>query len=487
MKMTRRFSLTHLFLLSLLGYLILPIWFPLIPRYQEALADIVTFTPTLLAGLAYAGLVTGLFLLCWLAYRRIKADKPTHRLQHILLSSFLLGLPLLLVYPINANDVFRYFMRGRITVVHHSNPFTQSPSEFADDPYLHLTGEWVDATSPYGPLWESIDALVVWLTQSDLLLALVSFKLIGLLAHIGCGWLLYQILAQRPENERLATTLVWCWNPALLFMFVIDAHNDAVMLLTLLLGILVLTKWQRSVLGLGLMWLAPLIKIIGVIAIPFYFLSIVRRLPSTRQRLSFTMQVALVCLGLSVIAFAPFGSPQAMLVRLLNESQAGGGFSLVAMIVLVMRDWMGVDVGNLRLLVRGATILGGLGGVWFLWLAWRGRGAERVSAETTFLYLLTAFKYRIWYSTWIYPFALLDTDPRRHHVAFLFLLTSQLSVVLYGHMWRHILLNSNTLTHVIAVPFVFALPLIIAYWLRNQAQNNLPREREVDSSPTGGG
>ena len=82
--------------LSLALYLLLPLIFPLLPNYDAVpLADVRTFTPTLLEGLGYALLVALLYLFYLLAYR---AGRRTGlRLVHILGISLLLALPLLLV------------------------------------------------------------------------------------------------------------------------------------------------------------------------------------------------------------------------------------------------------------------------------------------------------------------------------------------------------------------------------------------------------
>ncbi|MCA9995764.1 MAG: polyprenol phosphomannose-dependent alpha 1,6 mannosyltransferase MptB, partial [Anaerolineales bacterium] len=259
--------LPTLFFLTLLGYLLLLRLFPLIPRYnQTPLADVRTFTPSLGAGLAYGLLLLALYGLYGLAYQRLQTSQKDHAkaqrrkdklvlfaplrlcvkffnsasLPFILLTTAVFALPLLFTYPINANDVYRYFIRGRITAVYATSPYSQPPASFATDPYLPLAGEWADATSPYSPVWELTAAAITHLAPDNLLLGLLLFKLLGLGLHLLTAVLIHHILKPQPTHNRLAATLLWAWNPALLLFFVTDAHNDTLMLLWLTLGILVL-------------------------------------------------------------------------------------------------------------------------------------------------------------------------------------------------------------------------------------------------------
>ena len=69
----------------------------------------------------------------------------------------------------------------------------------------------------------------------------------------------------------------------------------------------------------------------------------------------------------------------------------------------------------------------------------------RSTADIFFAYLLQALNFRIWYAAWPFPWLLLDagtgpqTLPARYRLRYglWFLLTSQLSVILYGHVRVH--------------------------------------------------
>jgi hypothetical protein len=451
---------------SLAGYVLIARWFPLAPFFDRSpLADIRTFTPSLLSGLGYAVWLCIAFALYVAAYRKVQQMERPPSLVAILLATALFGLPLLQTFPVNATDVYRYVIRGRVSSYYGQSPFSVPPDAYPTDPFLPLAGEWAGETSPYGPIWELSAGAVTRISQADLYLGLILFKVIGLFVHLLLALLTWSILAKVETNRRVARTLLWAWNPALLLMLVVDAHNDGLMLLWLLLGLWIV-RLGRPTAGFLVMLLAPLTKPIGILPLPFFFLYLWRQMPTARTKARFFLLTATGGLILVTLAFLPFGSPLDLAQRLLREASSGGGFSISVLIVLVARNLgSGLSVAAMS---RVATIVFGLAVVFLLWLAWRGRSPLRGAADIFLAYVLQALNFRIWYSVWPFPWVLLDVDEsetasfRRRYGLWL-LLTAQLSVVIYGHVRVFALGRNHFPAHIIGVPFTFALPLILAF------------------------
>ncbi|NJN53456.1 MAG: polyprenol phosphomannose-dependent alpha 1,6 mannosyltransferase MptB [Anaerolineae bacterium] len=291
--------LALLVLLSLAGYGLMQFWFPLAPYYRQVpLADVRDFTLSLAAGGAYGLLVIALYGLYWLAFRLTQQGQLRLRVSFILGTAVLFSLPLLFTYPINASDVFRYLIHGRLTSFHQTNPYLTPPNAFPQDPFLPLAGEWAGETSPYGPLWEMGAAAIATVTGDNLYAGLLLFKLLGLAAFVACGWLIWWLLAHTAPTVRLGLTLLWAWNPALLSIFVVDAHNDVLMLVWLLLGYGVL--WRgHAVAGMSLMFLAVLTKPIALLPLLFFFLAAWLAQPDGAARRRFVGGTAVTCLLLT--------------------------------------------------------------------------------------------------------------------------------------------------------------------------------------------
>lgn len=483
----RRLPLWVIFLLSLAGYWLLRWWFPFYPHHASApLLDVRSFSPTLAAGLGYGALLCGLFGLHALAHERVRQHLPRRPLLTILFGSLLFALPLLTTFPINATDLYRYVIRGRVQSAYGQNPYEMPPSAFPDDPYLPLAGEWAGETTPYGPVWELIAGAVTGAAPGNLWLNLLSFKAILTLAFLLTGALLWWTLAAGPDRPPPATNagrlLLWAWNPALLLIFVVDGHNDALMLFWLVLGwYLVRQRW--STLGFLIAVLGALTKPIGLLALPFLFLAAWQNAARANSRvLSFRLAgltpllygsqirfalAAAVGSGLLVtLAFFPFGSPLELIGRLLREATEFAGFSPATLLFLLAQrlEWP-VTTAQISLVT---TVLFGLAAMWLGWLALCGRATCRSIADIFTVYVWQALAFRIWYAAWPLAGLLLDDDSRtsrrRLRAGLWFLFTTQFSVIIYGHVWQFLLGHDFLWSHLIGIPFTFGLPWLLAGW-----------------------
>jgi hypothetical protein len=454
--------------LSFLGYLLLAVWFPLQPHFNVyPLADIRDFTPSLGEGLAYGLLLLALFGLYALAYQRVRHMAGAPRLAVLLLTAVLFCLPLLQTFPVNATDIYRYVIRGRVASVYGENPYESPPAAFPDDPFLPLAGEWAGETSPYGPVWELLAATVTSLTRGNLLAGLLAFKLVGLLTFIASGALIWFILPAAPPQRRLGYTLLWAWNPALLLTFIGDAHNDALMIFWLLLGLWLIRRYSVT-LGFLVMLLAPLTKPIALLPLPLFFIAGWRNFAALKERLRFLLVTAVGGLILLFLAFLPFGSPLELAARLLREATNNPGFSLSTLILLLfVRLNLPPPIEQMALL--GSLLFGGLA-LWLAWRSWHGRSPIRGAADIFAGYIAQALAFRLWYAAWPFPWLLLDRtdngeDGRlsyRLKVGLWFLVTVQLSVLIYGHGRVFLLSGDHFLAHLIGVPFTFGLPFLLA-------------------------
>ncbi len=161
------------------------------------------------------------------------------------------------------------------------------------------------------------------------------------------------------------------------------------------------------------------------------------------------------------------------------------GFSLAVMLMF-STTLVGQPISLTLLSAVGVVFTGTavLLGIWLLWRTWRGRSPERSIADIFGVYILQALSFRIWYAAWPFPWLLLDdgwgdngrTEPGRSacfsyrlRVGLWFLLTSQLSVLIYGHLRIYALGGSQVAAHLIGVPFTFGLPFLLAW--RNPKEN----------------
>lgn len=198
-------------------------------------------------------------------------------LMFVLGATLLFGVTLLLLPSLPSDDVFSYILYGRISTVHAANPLIATPADFPNDPFLSLVF-WRDVRSVYGPVWLLLSSGLSLLAQAlggSLVVYVLLFKLLGLGAHLANALLIWAILGRlAPSHPRrqLVGTLAYAWNPLCLLEFCASAHNDAVMLLFLLLGVYFLVRgpgiWEVAALvALGL---SISTKYLPLILLPFY-------------------------------------------------------------------------------------------------------------------------------------------------------------------------------------------------------------------------
>ncbi len=265
-----------------------------------------------------------IFLLYLLALRRLPQYIVAYR--YILFSTSLLGVLYLLIPVVTSPDIFSYIAYARMGVIYHLNPLTTLPTAILSDPvYVHLY--WNTQPSAYGPTWVGISSLLQWLTlifgTQTLLPMVVALRLLGLAAHLCSTLLIWSIAGhlqrlqgQDAPHKRLLATLAFAWNPLLLFEASVNAHNDAPLLLLVLLAIWFLLPRKQTttgslrsyILAIVMLALATCLKLNIVLLVPFVFIFVWKK---TLRRGILTL--ALIYAGIIALLYAPFWQNGAIL------------------------------------------------------------------------------------------------------------------------------------------------------------------------------
>lgn len=180
-----------------------------------------------------------------------RSAEPPYALAFALGTTALFALTLALLPSLPSDDLFSYILYGRISAVHHANPLVVLPSDFPHDPFLQMV-YWRDVRSVYGPVWLALSgglSLVAEALGGSLALYTAIFKLLGVAAHLLNAWLVWLILSRLAPKAQLLGTLFYAWSPLCLLEFGASAHNDALMLTFLLLGVYCLTRGTNGTTG----------------------------------------------------------------------------------------------------------------------------------------------------------------------------------------------------------------------------------------------
>jgi hypothetical protein len=377
--------------------------------------------------------------------------RPQDRLLLVVMAATLaFGVTLLLLPSLPSDDVFSYTLYGRISVVHHANPLVATPADFPNDPFLSLVF-WRDVRSVYGPVWLLLSSGISLLAQGlggSLVVYVLLFKLLGLAAHLINALLIWMILGWVAPRRQLLGTLLYTWNPLCLLEFCASAHNDALMLLFLLLGVYLLVRgWEGA--ALVAFGLSISTKYVPLLLLPFFLIYVGDRLRHdgmtwARVAGALAVRIATIAATMVLTAVPYWAGPQTLGALLFSPPAQQLNNSLHESISWPLR-WLAQSTLHLstaaaRTLVDTSLKVGALVIFALLWLRElrRARSLDGMLAAwgwALLWYVLVASGwFWPWYVTWALAVVALLTQGRLTIAA---LLTATGALALYAFLPLH--------------------------------------------------
>jgi hypothetical protein len=200
-------------------------------------------TGTLLSFLGLAVLGAG-----WWRSRRLGVS-------HQRAAGVLWALPLLVAPPLASQDLHAYAGQAAL-VVAGRDPYAVGPGALPGALTAGIDDVWLDAPSPYGPVWLWLSGLVVRITGDAVVPGLLGLRLLAVLGVVLLAWALGRLAADPARALWLGVA-----NPLVLLHLVGGGHNDALMVGLLLAGLAVARG--PSVAAAVLVTLAALVKVPG--------------------------------------------------------------------------------------------------------------------------------------------------------------------------------------------------------------------------------
>ncbi|MGW1724219.1 polyprenol phosphomannose-dependent alpha 1,6 mannosyltransferase MptB [Streptomyces sp. NPDC002306] len=211
------------------------------------------------AALGLVGVYFGVVLLiaAWALLGRLvrSADPPTPRALLLVLAVW--AAPLLIAPPLFSRDVYSYLAQGAM-VDAHIDVYAHGPAQLGGPLADEVAPLWQHTAAPYGPVFLGVASALSGLTRGELPAGLIGMRLVAL---VGVALMAAALprLARHSGADPAAALWLGVLNPLVLLHLVAGAHNDAMMLGLLGLG-LVAALGGRSVLGAVLITLAALVK-----------------------------------------------------------------------------------------------------------------------------------------------------------------------------------------------------------------------------------
>ena len=209
-----------------------------------------------------------------------------------------------LIPPLFSIDLYEYIIRGRMSAIYGLNPFFNTPETISHDP-LYPMIFWKTVTTAYGPLWSLLSSFLVTITGRSVLLNIFGFKSTLLIFHLGTGLVLYRLaLAIHTEKSKYIAFL-YLFNPYILFMNLVENHNDIIMVFFLILAFYLLVK-DKFLLSTVALSLSIATKYIPILLVPLFFIYIYRKIPGIKNKVLLTIKSLSLNAGVFYLLWKPF-------------------------------------------------------------------------------------------------------------------------------------------------------------------------------------
>jgi hypothetical protein len=216
------------------------------------------------------------------------------------------GAPFAFITPIFSGDVHSYLAQGAMTMA-GLDAYRVGPAALGGPLTVNVPEIWQHTPAPYGPVFLNLAGAVTELTSRDVWTGVLGMRAFALL---GVGLLVWSVprlagfCGVRPEAALWLAVL----NPLVPLHLIGDAHNEAVMLGLMSVG-LVLALQRRPAIGVVLVTLATLVKAPAALAIAFLVPIWAQQLDGRRVQVRAAWRTALVAAGtaLTITALAGTG------------------------------------------------------------------------------------------------------------------------------------------------------------------------------------
>ena len=350
------------------------------------------------AALGLVGVYFGVVLLiaAWALLGRLirSPEPPTPRALLLVLAVW--AAPLLLAPPLFSRDVYSYLAQGAM-VDAHIDVYAHGPARLGGPLADEVAPAWQNTGAPYGPVFLVVASALSGLTRGELPAGLLGMRLVALLGVALMAAALPR-LARHSGADPAAALWLGALNPLVLLHLVAGAHNDAVMLGLLGLGLVAaLGRWP--VLGAVLVTLAALVKapaVLGLAAV------VVLQVRAGRRPAKAVLTTAVAAAATTVAATAAAGTGYGW-IRALDTPVSPHNWALTTLLGRATRallERVGSDLAPLAVPVWHAFgVVAAVVAVLVIWLRLRPRPVYALGLSLAAVAALGP-AIRPWYALW---------------------------------------------------------------------------------------
>lgn len=319
-------------------------------------------------------------------------EPPTPRALLLVLAVW--AAPLLLAPPLFSRDVYSYLAQGAM-VDAHMDVYLHGPAHLGGPLADEVAPMWRHTATPYGPVFLVMASGLSGLTEGRIPAGLIGMRLIALLG-VALMAVALPRLARHSGTDPAVALWLGALNPLVLLHLVAGAHNDAMMLGLLGVG-LVLARGRWYLLGVVLVTLAALVK--APAALGLLALVVMRGRTRWIRTTAATLTVASATTA-AVTALAGTGYGWIAALRTPVSPQNWSPTSVLGRATGTLLHGLGSDLAPLALPAwRAAGLLLTLAVVLFIWLRLRPGPVYALGLSLAVVAALGP-AVRPWYALW---------------------------------------------------------------------------------------
>jgi hypothetical protein len=306
-------------------------------------------------------------------------------------------------WPRDSTDVWSYAAYGRMTAEYGASPYLHTPSDFPNDIVARrVRPMWQDTESVYGPLWNGMSAAVVGVTHTDGRATRIAFQSIAALSVLAAV-----VLIARRTRDAGAAALIGL-NPLVIYSVVNGGHNDALVGLALLAGVLLAMRERFALAGIAVA-VAASVKIVALLGLAALAVWIWRKRGLRPATITTAVAGGAVGLGYALTGglagLAPLREARFHISRnsiwLLADSEGRTNLFGLGRFYRFSPEYLdsAARLSTLVVLVFAAILV---------WGRLRDRTPALVVGSALVAYLLAATYVLPWYAAWVLPVLVLE-------------------------------------------------------------------------------
>lgn len=295
-----------------------------------------------------------------------------------------------------STDVFSYIAYARMVGLHGANPYLHGPVAIYNDPiYKYVGGDWLTATTAYGPLYTLISLPVAPL---GLIASVWGMKIEALLSVAAALMFTWRSARALDMNPVPALIIVGA-NPLWVIYGLGGAHNDLMMIAFMMAAVSLMLARREAGAGASIV-AGAFVKATAVALLPFMVLS--------RRSWRLVAGAVLGAVVFAALGFALFGVHGADLFEVLTRDSSyvsSDGFPTQFAHLLGKPGVFPVDH---TLLKAGLVVVV----LYLMWRTWRGYSWIAASGWALLAIVVTSPWLLAWYTLWPLPLAVISRERR---------------------------------------------------------------------------